>query len=369
MKILSFQPCSLYTNGGCGRVLRRLYEGREDEVISIAVSTAGQAPKPGNIKEALISLFPLHQNWMRWKLRDVNNYLQAKLLRGFNEGRIRKAMLTHSFDVLHTVNHGAYAAFPCRPEFITGKQLWVSFHDHYSLCSSCKDAALLWQQANRRLVISPELGNQYVKEFGEKDFEIITDGLYASEIAAPKQFTGNRLTIYFGGLLHWDYLPLFRVLADALDTITNEKNMQCKLVIRGAATIDFLKKRSFSVEYRNDFVSDAAISQELNEADILYLPIKFTNAAFYLYSLSTKMIGYLGAAGKILYHGPADSAACHLLQQHKAAVCCTTENAGDMIEKICSALADDSVGISKQAKQLARSHFSMTEIQKKFWQN
>ena len=37
MKMLSFQPASLYENGGCGRVLRCLYKDHQKKITSLVV--------------------------------------------------------------------------------------------------------------------------------------------------------------------------------------------------------------------------------------------------------------------------------------------------------------------------------------------
>jgi hypothetical protein len=205
---------------------------------------------------------------------------------------------------------------------------------------------------------------KYAEEFGNKDFEIITDGLLEHEISEPRRKNKNTITIYFGGLLHYHYIPLFKVLEDVLNTIA-EQGIKINFILRGVSFTLF-KNNLFNVEYRNDFVSDTEIQKELNEADILYLPIKFNNPEFYLYSLSTKMIGYLGAPGIILYHGPADSAACKLLNEENAAVCCTSMEATDMRNALF-ALINDAEGVSANAKRLARGRFELEAIQRSFW--
>jgi len=218
------------------------------------------------------------------------------------------------------------------------------------------------------LVISEELGCEYQRLFGDNEFEIITDGIADSEISTPGRINStNQVTIYFSGLLHFAYYPLFNVLADALDRLSKQ-GFSFKLIIRGAGMVDVLTGRSFMVDYRTDFISDAAVKEEMDTASILYLPIKFTTPEFYLYSLSTKMIGYLGAPGSILFHGPVNSAAGALLQHANAAECCTSLNVDDMVKSIIN-LIDNNGCVSNNAKILAQKKFNLAEIQLKFWQN
>ena len=143
--------------------------------------------------------------------------------------------------------------------------------------------------------------------------------------------------------------------------------MAFKLVLRATQQIDFLTNRLFEVEYRPMTLNDKTLKDELDSADILYLPIKFTVPDFYLYSLSTKMVGYLGGSGAILYHGPANSAACKRLMAHRAAAVCSTLNADELAGAIANVLRQKQE-LSANAKLIALNEFSMESIRKQFWQ-
>lgn len=365
MKILSVQPGSLYQNGGVGRLLRRLYQGKETQVTSLYVTNSSARIGENEIKEIPIFEFPQQRSWMRWKLRPFFAWLRKTVFFSRTKQNLKNTALKIPFDVLHIINHGAYSNVLLEDEFIANKQLWVSFHDHFSLCSSFDNAKQLWTLANRRLVISQELGDEYKKLFGDKDFELITDGVDESEISTPKEINTKETVIYFAGLLHIDYYPLFEVLANAIDQLSTV-NRSFTLVLRGAQKLSFLDNRKFKVDYRKDFVSDAAIKEELDSADILYLPIKFTEPDFYLYSLSTKMIGYLGSAGRILFHGPSDSAASRALMRNNAAISCDTLQVEDMLNSIHEIL-EPNILVSENAKKMAQNYFVLNKIQNTFW--
>jgi hypothetical protein len=349
-------------------VLRRLYMGREKDIISVGINTFKGSVHKGPIHEENIFLFPYQQKWIKWKMREVNDYLLKKIFLKIAQKKIDATIAAHDYDIMHIVNHGVLSAYPCREEYLKGKQLWVSFHDHYALSSSYDDTKRLWQTANRRLVISEALGKKYAETFGDKNFEIITDGLLDNEMSAPRYTSKNAITIYFGGLLHYDYIPVFKALETALNFMVKTEGIQINFIMRGVYYTKVFSNNLFNVEYRKDFVSDAAIAEELNQADILYLPIKFNNPDFYLYSLSTKMIGYLGAQGKIFYHGPANSAAGKLLKDADAAVCCSSLETNDVVNAIKS-LIENTTQVSSNAKQLACNSFKLDVIQKKFWNN
>ena len=244
--------------------------------------------------------------------------------------------------------------------------MWVSFHDHFlSTNTPRKDTDVLWNNANRRLVISDELGIEYQNLFGNKPYEIITDGVSADEVSKPSATIGNPVMIYFAGMLHLHYMPLFNVLAEALELL-NKQGLAFKLILRGTQQLEFLRNRSFEIEYRPVTLDDTELKEEMETASILYLPMKFTTSDFYLYSLSTKMVGYLGSPGTILYHGPIDSAACRLLQKENAAVCCGSLEIAELVESINSILAGQN-DFSANAKLLAKSKFNLNKIQQKFW--
>ncbi|TWR27573.1 glycosyltransferase family 4 protein [Mucilaginibacter pallidiroseus] len=367
MKLLSYQPFSLYANGGGNRILRRLYQGHEDKVISLVVDQSGAGPGKGKVPETIILATPVIQSWARWHVRTFITWLRFKVFRSATIQKIQAAAQQFDHDVLHVVDHSPFSAALCSSAAACAKPLWVSFHDHFNTTQgSYKNSFTLWTRASRRLVISEELGLEYQRLFGKQSFELITDGVKDQEINLAAPANNDVKLIYFAGLLHIAYMPLFAVLADALDALT-ANGYKFKLILRGTQNLAFLSARSFEVDYRPTTLDNNQLKTELDASDMLYLPIKFSNPDFYLYSLSTKMVGYLGAPGSILYHGPADSAACNLLSKNQAAVCSTSLDKQKVAEDILHLITNGQV-VSANAKKLAAERFDMDRIQKRFWQ-
>lgn len=104
-------------------------------------------------------------------------------------------------------------------------------------------------------------------------------------------------------------------------------------------------------------------------ADLLYLPLPFQEfaRAFSRFSLSTKMITYLGSGLPIFYHGPGDAAAGKLLARHDAAAICTTLNAEEISKQLLDAIARREA-IVGSALSLARSQFLLADQQRRFWE-
>lgn len=369
IKILSFQTFSLYQNGGASRVLRRLFEGKEQNVVSLYIYE-GKKIKQDNFKiqEIAIPLYPLHRAWMRSFLRISGIYLREKFFFKWNLSRIHKAIEEKASNTIHVIDHGLYPG-----GFILGyhencnKDLWVSFHDHFKTTHSNIDITqMLWNRANRRLVISEELGIEYQNCFGKKNFDIITDGLDSSEISKPVLINSDKtISLYFAGLLHMDYLPLFETLAIALDKLSSKYKF--KLILRGTQKIKNLENRNFMIDYRQDYIDDALIKAEMDNVDLLYLPIKFTDSYFYKFSFSTKMISYLGARGTILYHGPSESAVAKMLATHSAAISSYSLDVSDIVSQIEVLLTNPTIEFSINAKILAENSFLLKEIKQKFW--
>ncbi|MGV3705293.1 MAG: hypothetical protein ACO1NU_07910 [Arcticibacter sp.] len=366
-RLLSFQPFSLYRNGGGSRVLRRLYMTHESEIHSIVVEDTPGKIRSGEIPETFIYATPVRKPWMRWKINDVAIWLREHFFKTRTEKKIREAAAAIPFEIVHIVSHGPFSNALCKNGFLENKDVWISFHDHYSTCSTYRDAKTLWHTADRRFVISEELGKEYQQAFGALKYELITDGVSKHEVSEPKIHTNDPITVYFAGLLHWDYIPLFKVLADALDQLSRiETGSQYRLILRGTEPLTFLNNRNITVEYRTDFVSDEQVKAELDDADILYLPIKFSQRDFFLYSLSTKMISYLGARGAILYHGPEESAACKLLQKTQSGATCTSTDPDEMSKEI-SSLSNRIHEFSTNAKSVVSEKFDLKKIQDKIW--
>jgi hypothetical protein len=367
MKILSYQSFSLYANGGGNRILRRLYQGHEADVVSLAIEAGYYQSVTGAIREKVIPAIPLRRPWMKWRSRDIATWIREKPLKQYTMNRIRQGSRAIDCDVVHIMSCGPWSTALCNEEALTDRELWMSAHDHFATTQcSFNDASLLWNRAHRRLVISPELGNEYQRLFGKLPYELITDGVLENEISTPAEIMQAPFIIYFAGLLHIEYIPLFRVLANALDQLS-KNGLSFKLVFRGTQQLPFLKDRSFETTYLPVSLDNDVLKKDLDAASILYLPIKFVDPNFYRYSLSTKMVGYLGAPGSILYHGPHDSAAGRLLRETHSAVNCNSLDVDDMIKSILY-LINEKNTISSNAKELARNRFSLESIKDRFWQ-
>ncbi len=364
--ILSFHSFSIYENGGGSRILRRMYEGNEHRITSLIINTYTRSLSKGIINEIIINAPPTVSTWMRWVIRSGAVWAQKNLFYKNTVKRIQQIASNLSYEVVHVIDHGPYSAALCKMIEQNNKQLWVSFHDHFNFSGgSYESTNKLWTQANRRLVISQELGSEYQRLFANLEYEILTDGVTLRELSKPKGLIKKSLIIYFAGLLHIDYLPLFTVLVKSLNIMVNN-GYDITLILRGTQLIKFSEDIHFRIMYKPFSLNNSELKSEMDSADILYLPMKFSDKNFYMFSLSTKMVGYLGASGVTLYHGPEDSAVSRLLQRSDSALFSFDLDEEKLYQTLLEAFR---IGLvkSQNAKILAQEKFSINLLRQKFW--
>lgn len=365
-KIMSFQPFSLFNNGGGPRILRRLVEGREDEVVFLSlVWKVPKSTKPYHqISHVMI---PPHRSWLRSFVRTFVFYLRDNVMRGYNIRRIQARVAREKFDVLHILDHSGYSDVLSEQMAQRNIPIWASFHDHFNTTGSSREITeSLWKKASKRMVISEEMGQYYGELFGKQDYTIVTDGLKPSEVSPSKTtMDPKNFTIYFGGLVHLDYYEILEAFCKGLEKLQSQEGVKIKLILRGTQKLAFLNDSPLEVDYRPFSIDTEELRLEMDASDILYLPIKFNDADFYKYSFSTKLVGYLGACGNIFYHGPADAAAAQFLLRNNCGVISDTLQPDKIITDLKKAI--DNFTYSENAKKVAREEFQLKIMQDRFF--
>jgi glycosyltransferase involved in cell wall biosynthesis len=225
----------------------------------------------------------------------------------------------------------------------------------------------VWRNAAGRFVISQEMGDEYCRRYGERAFEIITDGL-ESVPEHPLPRPEKSLRVYFMGLFHWSYQENLKSLLAALAMLQKQQpDLTIKMTMRCGSLPRGLADGVFPVEVL-PFAGEADVQKDMASADLLYLPLPFGEEyeSFTRYSLSTKMITYLGSGLPILYHGPGEAAAGRLLAKHQAAIIVDHHDPERMaicMRDFCGR-ADEVV---MQALLLGRHQFLMSDQRSRFW--
>lgn len=375
MKIAFIQPFSLADSNGGARILRGLARGAPVPVVS--VNTGLKPPSRGTFPNEVFLPFRPHFGrvertrlaWLPtvWDQFWVNRW-KPKFRRYLTEQGV-----THLHVVPHTGLDSAGAA-DCAREL--SLPLWVSIHDHprYAFRGGCgfksKWAAVgrVWLEAERRFVISEPMGQSMNLSFGERSFEVITDGVEAQPLA-PKRREPGLLRLYFMGLFHQGYTANLVCLVEALRTLAQQNSgLRIVMTLRCGSVPDIPLPVGVEMEVL-PFASEDQVRRDIETADLLYLPLPFGEAYhdFVDYSLSTKMVTYLGSGRPILYHGPESAAAGVLLNEHQAAFIVGSMDSSRMTSVIQQATPDRVSELVKQALQLTESRFRMGEIQARFW--
>jgi hypothetical protein len=117
------------------------------------------------------------------------------------------------------------------------------------------------------------------------------------------------------------------------------------------------------------FSNEAQVRQDMESADLLYMPIPFGEAyaKFARYSLSTKMVTYAGSGIPILYHGPADSAAYELLNKNRAAFLLTSLAPEEVARTLTGISGSAAADVARNALALAQREFMLADQARKFW--
>lgn len=232
-----------------------------------------------------------------------------------------------------------------------------------------EEAGKAWAGASNRFVISKEMGEEYSARYGARPWMQITDGLAPDAIAGtPRAGTRNRLIVYFAGAVNWPYEPNIRAMQQALKLYRDEHpGNSVRMVLRGGRHFKWEDASAPEIEVR-PFGTPAEVDADMHEVDVLYLPLSIDPLYrnFAKFSLSTKMVTYLGAGLPILYHGPAEAAAAKLLTEAGASAVCTSNNPQEILHALGSCIRQKET-IVRNALRLADERFRLEPIREAFW--
>jgi hypothetical protein len=275
----------------------------------------------------------------------------------------------HDISVLHAIPHGVefWLAYQVARELDIPYVLNVHDHLTYNMPGfPYMDWVLerlerVWCGADQRFVISDSMGEAYCDMFGDAPYTTVTDGL--TDVAAdPLPRPLSHYDVYFMGALHLSYHPNLNALLAGLSQLHAE-GQSVTFTSRGSA-VD--AQPAFPVT-NLPWASEAEVARDFEKVSWLYFPLPFDPAHddFVRYSLSTKLVTYLGVGLPILYHGPAHAAAARLLNRCDAAVQVHTLEP----EAIAAALtsSSDLNSTVNNALGLARDHFQIEDQRRRFW--
>jgi hypothetical protein len=371
--IVFVQPFGINAAGGGSRILRAMLTNAPIPWESIA-STFSPIPPCMVGKETRIAGRPYMGKLERSRLANLVALLDKWAAANFEREFERIVRMVHAIGV-HSVAHSCWdtaAAFRVAQRMKI--PFFISVHDdpaytlrrHPHAAEFLSSAQIAWKGSAARFVICEELGREMCRRWGEGAFLLITDGV-ESLAAAPKPRLKDRLHIYFMGLLHLGYDQNLHVLQKALEVLKSQRpEVDVRIILRCGSLRPRAILNPALIEVL-PFANESVVARDLEQADLLYLPLSLSpdDAGMARFSLSTKMISYLGSGRPILYHGPADAAVGRLLEQEQAAVTCDSLEPHILLQALQKAWVSEA-NISN-ALRLAEGRFSLADVRNRFW--
>jgi len=374
--IALIQAGSLYSHehGGSSKILRSLLETDHPPVLSINTYFATIAA-PSGTDEIQI---PLRPDFGRLEMTRFNRslgFLDWLFSAGFEE-KVRRVLIEHRIRAIHLLAN-SYSVVPVyKAATDLGIPYFVSVHDdleyasrnHPMMAQMTAFMGRAWREAKGVFVISEEMGQEYSRRFGEREYRVVTDGLKCVA-EGPQQRPGKSLRLYFMGLFHNTYAQNLRAVLDALRIVrSREPDWAIGVTCRCGKIPLTLRESDVPVEVLL-FAPQETLEKDMRSADLLYQPMPFQElaSAFSRLSLSTKMNTYLGSGLPIFYHGPRDAAAGQLLIRHQAAVVCDSLDPRAIADRLMAAI-EQRESIVNHALSLARSQFMLADQQRRFWE-
>lgn len=372
-KVLFVQPFSLGLAGGGGaRILRALLEGAPVSWHSVCCSP--RRPKPGPHETHL----PSRPSWGKIETSRLSMF-PKKTISVFAprfRRRLKEFCRRINARAIHTVPHsGIDFAHAQRVACELGLPFFISLHDDLAYTAAAevsptvRESAIrdAWLNANARFVISDALGQEYSRRYGTRDYHVVTDGLVEVQPYRNKR-KPRAWRIYFMGLFHLAYERNFRAFLEALNILQRRSSITTSMTCRCEYIRPHVWKDVKAVNVL-PFASEEQIERDLEQADLLYMPMPFgeEHENFAHFSVSTKMVTYAGSGIPIVYHGPAESAAFDLLQRHDAAIFFPTLDSAEIAESLAQLTDARCADVATNAGVLARREFMLTDQTHKFW--
>lgn len=366
------QPWSLNAEGGGSRILRSLLEGAPAPYVSVVASPFPRDRADGHINVPRRPYFGSLLERISGRLGNPLEYVTLLSAARF-KGQLLSVFRTQGITAVHSIPQGMEFWYTYETAREANVPFYLTVHDDlpYNLQGyPYLDRAMdrlgeCWRGADGRMVISEAMGKEYNRRYGTRPYEVVTDGL--RQIASEPQLPlPKRCHVYFMGSVHLSYRDNFQSLLNALNQL-QKQSRDVRLSVRGNIPFDL---DSGAIDLRPlPWGTQADIKADMDEADYLYFPLPFEaeHECFVRYSLSTKMVTYLGSGVPILFHGPAQSAAGELLRANKAAVPVWSNDVEQITAILRQAHGARASDVVRNALSLAKNQFRIETQRHRFW--
>lgn len=368
------QPFSIAGAGGGSRILRSLLEDAPVPYLSVYASPFPTASSPS--QEINVPRRPYFGYFLELASRKLGNALEYATL--WSQRRFEREM-THVFQsrdirAIHCIPQGIEYWYTYRVARALDLPYALTVHDELSYNvrtfpysqRAIQHLGEVWREADARFVISDDMGQEYNQRYGKRPYTMVTDGVRTVP-EDPKDRPENSFHVYFMGAIHTAYEANFHTLILGLERVQAcNPNLDVHLTIRGGVPFS-LPDASIPITQK-DWGTQDEVEQDMNDVDYLYFPLPFEPEfdSFVRYSLSTKMVTYLGSGLPIVFHGPEYSAAGRLLARNNAAISLHTTDPDALAQSLTST-GKQRRSIVRNALSLANSQFRIESQRERFW--
>jgi hypothetical protein len=344
--------------------------------VSVVTDPSAELPS-GSISEQRVRSRPGFGRLESTRLRHVLDSLELAYARSLAT-RLERVIDDESVAAVHSVAHGLdfVAAHRVARRRRIPFLLTVQDHPAYTFGATptrqlgLRRLAAPWREAQQRYVISDELGDDLCRRYGTRSYTVVTDGIVAPRAATVDAPVGPERHVYFMGAFHLSYRENLVALLHGLARYRDQHGAPVSLVLRGGGPPGLSDEERAGVPVTTlPWGSQADVEADLKRAGLVYVPLPFgsEHRLFVRFSLSTKLVTFLGSGVPILYHGPDDAAAGRLLGDAGAAIAAHTLEP----EAIATALSfepDHARAVVRAASELARDRFLLEKQRCRFWQ-
>lgn len=371
------QPFGLASAGGGARILRALL--KDAPIPLTIISTSPETPPSDDtVRQLHVPRRPSLGRIERTRWHALPERVTPLFRHSFRR-RLREVYREQGAIGVHAIPHSSldfYDSYIVASEL--GLPYFLQVHDdllytaegRVSVTAATTALRAAWRGARVRFVISQQMGEEYSRRYGPREFITITDGVerIAERAAEPPP---GALRIYFMGLFHMVYEQNLRALVAAMSRARSQApSVQMSLTLR-CGQLNARDLREAENLRILPFGSEVDVARDLEQADLLYLPLPFGAAfeRFVRFSLSTKLVTYAGSGVPILYHGPDEAAVRELLDNNDAALLHTSLEV-DSLAALLMRLSNDPTLRREKASNaltLAKANFLLGDQRKKFW--
>lgn len=293
----------------------------------------------------------------------------SRLLGGFNPQAILTVVHGYSWITaahyarrqklpLHLVCHDDWPRASTLPPSMTG---WLD-----------RTLAITYRQSASRLCVSPAMRDSYRERFGAEG-----DVLYPSRAVDCPTFgrpadrlsrNGRDMTIAFAGTFYEETISGLKQLAEPVSSIGG------RILTFGPITkSDFCRKGldRAPIEYCGQLRSDSLIRRLRAEADVMYLPVDFSEGArsSVTSNFPSKLTDYTATGLPILIHGPPWASAVRWARENPGVAAVVDQPDTLALATVLNRLADSPeyrICLAQKALDVGRAFFSHAIAQKTF---